>query len=883
MNPASELEILLAKARDLKNQERGAFLAGLDAEMAQQLRRVLCETDSDLKATGTNEVEVVKGLTADQDLLPRPLGPYQLKSVLGEGGMGRVYLATQEEPVRRTVAVKILRWSVDSPETRFRFESERHAMGRLDHPNIAQILEAGTTENHRPYFTMEYIDGTPITQYCDDHGLGIEARLRLFVGVCRGTDHAHNKLILHRDLKPSNLLVTQIDGQAFAKIIDFGIAKEIDRQAGDPLTGNQIIGTPAYMSPESLGLLGNREPDIRSDVYSLGVILYELLTGHRPRKGEITTAFKAVSSPIDSSIRPPSGLLRRLSNSDRSHLASRRGLSESSLPKLLRGDLDGIVMRAIEDRPDNRYGSAAELADDIERHLNHEPVSVRSPSFSYVLGRLLRRHRLVFFSAAAALLAILLGTVVSSIGFIRAKRAESLARQETAIAMKARDETQAVVNFLVDVFRGSGVEDTEADKPPAERTALELLNASAQKIEGELLEQPLVKARIQTNIGLVYRELGLYDLAEKHNQEALDLLQSTPGASVSDEISVRQSLATIAIHKSELAVADEHLHSALELLPSDQAESSQYATLADTLGRVKRRRQLFPEAESLAMQAITIMRGAGEDRRLDLAKCINNLGTTYFEQGKWALAETQFSESYDLIRKLFPPGHSLRAHGAQNLGAAIASQGRQHEAQPLFEQALAELRKIHGNQHPRVAATLNSLGVMSNQMGESEQAESYHREALAIREKMLGSDHPTTAWSLDNLARATADLGRLDEAVKLQSRAAQIRESKLGPDHDQFSRSLEHLGEIYLAQKDYNRSRTASTRAMEIQNGLGEPHHGTLGRIHLQLGKVEWLTDHRDLARTHFNEAVKHLEQDGDSSSDSLAEAREWRAKFEGS
>ncbi len=462
---------LLAQVVDLPVADREAILAASDPSVAADVRAMLADDDTE---DGFLESPALIDRAAVTPEMPEAIGPYRLLEQLGEGGMGRVFLAEQDKPVRRRVALKILRTAVAGREARARFEAERHAMERLDHPNVGKILDAGTTDN-LPYFAMELIDGTPVTTFCDDRSLSIEDRLRLFVDVCRGVDHAHRKLLLHRDLKPSNVLVTEIDGRAVPKVIDLGIAKGLDRNLADATlaTGNQIIGTPAYMSPEALGQGG--DIDLRSDVFSLGVVLYELLTGLRPWAEAGDTPLAALRRSADDDVARPSTRVTTVEPDTRRTIAARRGQRPVNLSKQLRGDLDRIALKAIAFDPSERYGSAAELAADLERFLANEPVSARPPTVGYLLCRMMRRHRGRVIAAFVVACALVLGTVGTSIGYVRARAEADRANREADAARRAEKSATGLASFMTELFKAA-----HPDRPDASTvTARELRVASA--------------------------------------------------------------------------------------------------------------------------------------------------------------------------------------------------------------------------------------------------------------------------------------------------------------------------------------------------------------------------------------------------------------------
>jgi len=445
---------------------------------------------------------------------PERIGPFQIVEVLGEGGMGVVYLAEQSEPVTRQVALKLVRASLQSPFAAVRFEAEHQAMARLSHTNVAQLFEAGMTDEGFPYFAMEHVPGETLTSHCDGRRLSVEERLRLFIQVCEGVQHAHQKGILHRDLKPSNLLVADIEGRSVPKVIDFGIAKALDEpltEHGD-LTGLRAIGTPAYMSPEALE--GSGDVDTRADVYSLGMVLYELLAGvrpHEPAAGdlqvELRVTFKRGQTPR------PSTRVEALDDCTVGAVAGQRQLSPAELARKVRGDLDRIVMKAIANEPDQRYASAAELAADIERHLGHEPVTATPPSAHYLSRLFVRRNRVAV--AATALVAIFLvaGVVGASMGLVRARRAEMTAARESEAARQ-------MLLFMTDLVEIFGQDGTRLD----EVTSRKLLDKGTEEVRRGLADQPVLRARVMRSIGDAYGRLGLYGEAAELLEESVTLL-----------------------------------------------------------------------------------------------------------------------------------------------------------------------------------------------------------------------------------------------------------------------------------------------------------------------------------------------------------------------
>jgi eukaryotic-like serine/threonine-protein kinase len=859
-----EVYRLLERVLTLAPEAREEILAGAPEALRSEVRELLAAENGPVTLLEGPHALVRRDADGGGPRRPERIGPYRIQGLLGAGGMGEVYLAEQLAPVRRQVALKLLRATAQGPEAEARFRTERDAMARLDHPNVGRILEAGTTDDGRPYFAMERIDGVAISEYCDREGLSLEQRVRLFVEVCRGTEHAHQKLLLHRDLKPSNILVAEVDGRPTPRIIDFGIAKVLDEtlHAGG-LTGDRMIGTPAYMSPEALGLGGG--VDTRSDVFSLGVLLYELIAGVSPWNEEVRTPLEMLRYRSDAEPRRPSVQLTTVDPDTLREIARRRRVSVAGLAEELRGDLEWIVMKAIERAPERRYGSAAELGTDLERFLADEPVSARPPSALYVLRKAVVRHQTLVTTAALLTAALLAGVFGTSLGLVRARHAEERAQGEARAAVEARNEAREVSDFLTGLFHASSTYDPAAAKPPSQISALDLLERGSRRIDGELADQPLQAARLRMTLGEVYRSLDLLDEARRHFEAAASSLQKLAPASAPAQtllVQVELELGQVSVKQARWDEAVGELREVRRLAGPEVAEPERTifaARALDLESRVARRQGRFDVAESRQRESIRLWESTPGADAAELVTARSNLGAIDFDQGRWSEAESEYRRALELARRVLPPGDLRTSSVLDNLAAAVASQGRLDEAAPLFAEALKLKRQVLSDDHPAIARSLNNLGQLQLDRGHPAKAEKLHREALALRRKSLGPNHPDTAWSLDNLAHAVDAQGRTEEAWKLQEEALAIRRQALGDDHPQIARSLEHLADLARRRAQPDEAERLYREALAIRRHAGATDDPELARTAADFGELLLARDRGAEARKLFAEGLHAL------------------------
>jgi len=744
------------------------------------------------------------------------IGAYRLLEKLGEGGMGVVYEAEQTHPVQRRVAVKLIKWGMNTREVLARFESERQALALMDHPAIARVYEAGATDHGRPFFTMELAKGRPITEYCDATTLPIRERLRLFVEVCMGVQHAHQKGIIHRDIKPTNIIVTEQDGRPAPKIIDFGISRATAQRDAEQTLFTRLgqwIGTPEYMSPEQAET-GRIDIDTRTDVYSLGVVLYELLTG---------------SVPFDAASRHDSGydeLRRQIREVDPQRpstrvgargdeagpAAMRRRLDPRALARALRGDLDWIVMKAIEKDRTSRYGSAAELAADIERHLASEPVLAGPPSTAYRLGRLVRRHRLGFGVAAAVGTALLVGMVGTAIGLRRAERSAQA-------AMRAVDALTGV--FLV--------MDPAGPSGPAGSSA-NILKRGAEHLDSQLADQPELQARVSAALGRVYLGLGQYDKARRLLERAADLQRRYPPGDLGDVLSTFIFLTWVKAWSGDFNGAR---RAALE-----------------GLGRCEEASPPRPEHQIAFLVSLTFV-------------CLRS--------GDFAEAQAHIDRAADLCRRSLPPEDPGEADMLYMQALLFRGKGDAESSRRNLERCLAIRTKAFGTENIGVAWALLDLGVAYQVLGRRDQAREHLERCLQLQEKLLGPDHPWIAYSANQLGVLDLREGDVDGASRHLGRALDLRERWLGPDHPDIARTLLPLADLYRLKGDQQTSRRFLERAERIVRAAFPRGHPDQNRILIRLERNARECGRLDEAQALFTRLTEQAERPGAEQSPSYA------------
>jgi len=696
-----------------------------------------------------SETDEITPTTPIDQLIERPgsqVGRYKLVSTLGEGGMGIVYLAEQQHPIKRQVALKVIKPGMDSKRVLTRFEAERQVLALLDHPNIAHVYDAGTTEAGRPYFVMEYVKGLSITEHCDRHKLTIEDRLTLFLQVCHAVQHAHQKGIIHRDIKPSNILISTQDNQAVPKIIDFGIAKALAQLLTEQTLAtekSQLLGTPEYMSPEQADMV-SEDIDTRSDIYSLGVLLYVLLTGALPFDSDTlrTGGIEHIRQVIrETDPRTPSTRLTRLGDEARKVAESRR-TQVTTLAKKLHKELEWIPLKAMRKERAGRYRSASELADDIENYIKGAPLIAGPLTAVYRFKKFLRRNRALVTGIAAVLVVLIAGIAVSTVFAVRAERQAKI--------------SQAVNEFLKeDLIRSVDPHVAQG----REVTVRSWLDAASQNIEGRFENEPLVEASIRETLGNTYRNLGDFEAAERHLKRVVQ------------------------IHRDELG--KEH--------PQTIYACFQLCGALWEAGRTA-------EAQPLCLETVECSkRVLGKEHRTTL-RSMNILALVHDSLANYDEAEQLFREILQTSRKVFGQKDMITLLAVGNLANVLKRAGRYEEAEPLSLKALELRRQVLGEDHPYAIDSLRSLGHLRAEQGRYKEAEKLLTESLEKRRRVQGHEHKRAIHNMVRLGWVYTEQQRYNEAETLLLDAFELSHRVLGPLDQITIESIGRIVDLYEAR-----------------------------------------------------------------------------------
>ena len=823
-----------------------------------------CEGDNDLR----RRVEVLLNAHLGEDSLfdeeagPSPtlgqpisekpgtqIGPYKLLQQTGEGGMGVVYVAEQKEPVKRRVALKIIKPGMDTRQVIARFGVERQALAMMDHPNIAKVLDAGQTESGRPYFVMELVKGVPITQYCDEQHLNPKERLQLFVPICQAVQHAHQKGIIHRDLKPGNILVALFDGQPVPKVIDFGVAKATSQALTEKTIFTQlgqVVGTLEYMSPEQ-AQVNQLDVDTRSDIYSLGVLLYELLTGETPFDRE-----RLRSAAFDEMLRiireeEPSKPSTRVSSSQLlPSIAANRHVEPARLGNMIRGELDWIVMKALEKDRARRYETASKFAEDVQHYLNDEAVVACPPSRAYRFRKFARRNKVVIGTTAVVAASLIAGIIGTSWQAYRATKAEGIAEERLDIVESQKNEilgeknravaaeklaearlldvseekkrteeqaeiAQAINDFLnTDLLRmADAAQQVENNVIPDPNVKLRtLLDRAAETIKERFHGQPLVEAAIRDTLGGAYLAIGQGQKAEEQHQQALELRKEVLGT--------------------------EH--------PNTLTSMDSLAVSFCAQGR-------YQDAENMYRETIAIQQRVLGAEHFDTLQTMGHLANSLCQQGRRQEGEKLYREVLEIQLRVLGPEHFSTLVTMGNLANSLLGRRQYREAEKLQREVLENQQRVLGAEHPSTLLTKNNLAVVLREQKRYTEAGLLQREALETQQRVLTPKHPQTLLSMNNLADLLCAQHHYAEAEKLYLETCDLRKSLLGPGHPDSLVTMYKLSSCLLLQKKHEDAEELSREIIAITPKDAEAHN--------RLGVVLDRAGQHDAAAASFRKAIE--------------------------
>ncbi|MEL7311201.1 MAG: serine/threonine-protein kinase [Pseudomonadota bacterium] len=855
-----QLESLFQQANQLEPDARRKFLTEVRNEnpkLADELESLLEFAADDLslsRAVDSAAASAIATSEADPIQPGTQVGSIEIVRRIGAGGMGNVYLGQQQEPFNRSVAIKLVRAGLQVNEMLARFDAERQVLARMNHPSIAQVFDAGALDNGQPYVVMEYIDGQPLDQYCESTNPSLESRLDLFAAICDGVQHAHQRGVIHRDLKPSNVLV---DKSGRAKIIDFGIAKLIEPDDDPQLTQmDQTVGTPQYMSPEQAGFKHD-EVDTRSDVYALGVLLFEMLTG---------------SPPYDVAGKSPLDVRQLILESDPPRASSRVSSSLPFSAISIRGDLDWIAAKAMARDKERRYGSPAELAADLLRYRNNLPVTAGPDELLYRMRKFVRRHRAGVAVATVALITVVLGLAGTSVGLLRALEAEKAAAESADVA-------NGTLQVIEDIFAAADPSQSRGE----EITAKAVLDQGVEQILANEQLPFNTRARLLQTMGSVYEGLSLYDSAQPLYEQAISLYESNAEASddpptwyYDARLGLGSVLGELGETDRRLEIIDALLNEQLERYgPNDarlvdtrlevQASYSQRGDEAAALDHFKLSQDLFDrvgaprekhaylmatlalmyvnlykydEAIDLGREAAAVVSSALGPDHPETIVARSNLAW-YLQLGRRHIeAENEFNAVIDDYERIFGENHFSLGTAIYNLGSLQSETGRYADAMANYTRARDIWRSQVGPTHPYVLVAFSDIAQMHYLVGEHEKSEAAYLELVAFEKESLDADDPYRAYALNNLGMVYHAIGQLDKAETYLTEAQDLRLRALGDSHEFVLDGHINLGRLAKEQGKIETAKQRFKTVIDVGTERFNPKHSIVGRGSRELGKL---------------------------------------------
>jgi non-specific serine/threonine protein kinase/serine/threonine-protein kinase len=782
---------------------------------------------------------------------PEQIGPYRIVRQLGVGGMGVVYLAKQTGDLRRLVAIKVIKRGLDSAQVLARFQMERQSLALMDHPCIARVLDAGTSEDGQPYFVMEFVDGLPITYYCDKRRLDNGARIKLFRRVCQAVQHAHQRGVIHRDLKPSNILVEDADDGPRPRIIDFGVAKATEKRFLEWSVFTEVgslIGTPEYMSPEQADD-SESAVDTRSDVYSLGVLLYELLVGVTPldtrelRGIGLSALLKTVR---EGTFPTPSSRVQTIGDGG-PEIAARRDTDPGSLARQLRGELDWIVMRALEKDKERRYATPAELGEDLRRYQGHEPVRAGPPGLWYRTAKMARRHRVAFGAAAVLLVALVVAVAGISIGFVRARRAEHEAVAQAEIANATnRFLNEDLLTAVAPEFMGRNVR------------VVDVLERADELIGERFADAPRTRAAIHQSVGMAFVKLGDLEAGDRHYSEAVEIRREALGSDNAETGEALCGLGWIRARRGEVEPGIELLREGLASFgTAGQTDTDKGINCRRMLGQIQHLNDQLEDAEATHLDSLDRSRRVLGERHSESIGALNDLSMVYGSMGDRERAMEMIREAIELNTEVHGPNHADTLIMESNLAASLYAMARWDEAVEMFESLLPRYREVYGPDHPRTMTVANNLAATLPRVDRTAESIELLREVLEWRAGYYGEVHRNTLSTRYSLGRAYYNEKDYPAAVEHLQKSYDGRRELLGADNRRTLTTQSLLGAALERSGDVGKALELHRQVLDRRDVLEERWPELLAACFTRHGDALVAVDRRDEAIDAYREAER--------------------------